>query len=50
MMSILERSSSSIEISNEARFSSDYQCEYLGEVHFKSVNASSNFVANLESG
>jgi hypothetical protein len=50
MMSMLERSSSSIEMSNEARFSSDGQFEYLGEVHFKSVNASSNFVANLESG
>ena len=50
MRSMLERSSSSIEMSNEARFSSDCQFEYLGAVHFRSVNASSNFVANLESG
>jgi len=49
-MSMLERSSSSIEMSKEASLSSDCQLESPGDVHLKSVNASSNFVANLESG
>ena len=50
IMSMLERSSSSIEISKEARLSSDCQQRIKRKAQFKLENASSNFAANLESG